>query len=1704
MRNAIIRLGNGIVQRAQLIGAAVVPLLVLLFQLLNKHWLTIQKYVGMDHINEVIERIGEFFNKDRAYNSLKNSLNYSYNKSDSIINTVLFLYDKNLSKQDYAPIQLESNNQITQTANIFNSTDKVVVVADSGAGKSTWLEYCTYLWNKGRLWNDRFDLVFFISLPELAKYYISQDEKIKLRIEDAIDALCIHEDLRETYNTKSLIPGRTGRINQVLHARKDKILYILDAYDEAQHDFNTNPKLSKVLTALFKNKNLLITTRFYTLHFLSEDLLKANPNYKLSSTSSDRPPLFKRMDFKGLDPNTGIPSYIEKFFSLLKPKDEAIDLINSFTKFFINKGNGYSFGSLIQSPLYLQLLCSIWEKRAMEKSVIAIADDTPPKDDLVSHLTMTHIYYKTVVYQAQRYLRKKEERENKLLGFISDFSTLRQADHILKFIKNFVGSRLELGAQLRNESHPTQFEEALLELNILTCTRKNGKIENLKFTHPVFEKFFLAWYKAEQLINNEIASVIPYADIQNERHKWHEHYSTGNLNRIDSDKINELAFIVGILWETLQYEQLLNIVKFLFGDPDTGKLAVDKYTLPLAILCLEELTLEETINIASLAALIAFKDIVVTSAKNMINELLNWDISNDFPLFRETQNEYTYFVNALNAAVYMKQTIISEESLLSTLETKPSSNCIELIQRFKFQSVTITQQLLELLAGDNSIAHHAKGALIQIKIDRKTLENSLFDLNDYDIVTVRKCNILIELNYVDQTLNKQLISMFSKNESSCIRAIIIFNLINNPGNPVEEHFAKEFNDKFLYLYQSNDFSSCGSRLLVTAQRLNFFKDKENCSKFSAAVSQILKLSIPESILNVLYMLSGLEKNFLEQIMLADNNKLELAIIKILDPVLLTDNRSEILQRGLRLITQFPIPELLDKLKDLSENPIEGSANIQKEAIEALFTYEFNEIFPVLDRIISNLKTREEPKKVIVKGLVKFRSKMNFEKIFSILLKPLSIHVGGPSEFHLEVVESLGALYEKATDEMIETNNVKINSALLHLVPTTLTAVQTKIAEIIRKSNMTFEVNNHLKNIISTTSISMPNKEKIIKQFIPLDDTIDELLKNEACFLHGAIPHLYLEENILPTLSRNEEMKRKLIAAWEGASEELANKIQKYLHSIFSQSQEESYSLVKTLSTLNTEGALKCNELLLSILIKSLAIGSKAEIKNLACDMLDKLYLINKRHFKETLKKLTPYQLTYMDEINNYYGSWFGSSVYNQLKNIKGSAFTSSAIHTISIPFWFKPLNLVTKVVKTTVQVTREKVLDLAGVTLGTVSTVTGYISGTSAAPDQIKTKRATDRILLEGKNDPTDRKEHHEKNRDETHSKNNQSSPPKSFFINPEYLRIKPNSTLPFTRSEKLEMIGACMNYVLQKSQRVGYKPLSRRMAAIHKRQHREQLEDIVGSLKKMEEHSILCRQQEYFSAKTALEAAETRFKNYFRRPVTRHSVTLHENMEVENLIDRAQKYLTIAEALQGKIDTEYPGLVYKVNEMTRECNRLSLIVQKTQYSLDLKVKKLKEKQNVIIGKIRITENQNEQLELDAHWKVLDAEIVKQLNEQDELVPFYSSLKFLLVEAKGKLRQALSPDHLVDVEKYLNTARKATLDLENQKASSEHEMLILTSKLQSEKLLENSIYLHQNEMQNCNGSLATPFLPNFYATNKVERLRSTSYMPLQPKVDLLR
>ncbi len=218
------------------------------------------------------------------------------------------------------PTLIDSNNHPIALENLFDNnrqmqkTRKVILQGNGGSGKSTLCQKIVNDWASGYLWNERFQMVYWLPAHLLNNFKLSTDLSLQRLLKDMASHL-FNRELDIPY-----VPYRT--------------LVILDGYDKAE------PSVKAIYDRLLQEPTLDV-------------LLTLRPDEaanEILSSSIDHCVQIAPLS------NKQVVSYAYRFFFRTFQQKELADFVRA-----INSDSNLL--TIVRVPLVLEMLCSLWEQK---------------------------------------------------------------------------------------------------------------------------------------------------------------------------------------------------------------------------------------------------------------------------------------------------------------------------------------------------------------------------------------------------------------------------------------------------------------------------------------------------------------------------------------------------------------------------------------------------------------------------------------------------------------------------------------------------------------------------------------------------------------------------------------------------------------------------------------------------------------------------------------------------------------------------------------------------------------------------------------------------------------------------------------------------------------------------------------------------------------------------------------------------------------------------------------------------------------------------------------------------------------------------------------------------------------------------------------------------------------------------------------------
>ncbi|XP_035691442.1 NLR family CARD domain-containing protein 4-like isoform X2 [Branchiostoma floridae] len=338
----------------------------------------------------------------------------------------------------------------------------ILIEGEAGGGKTTFLskEAIDAVSQKTEL-GRRHDIALFFRLRE-----VREEETIEEMVWDQ----CVPETT-EGIDVQS--------IRAILKRNESRVLFLLDGYDELWPEARAaRQAIPKLLSGKFyPNSTIVITSR---------------PSAGVQQYT--RPDC--HVHIMGFSPKHMV-KYVRKYF--ITNPELAEDFIMQYFTVIIDKvflKTQDLFSNLIQTPMFLMLVCVLWEE----------------DQEMVSTGTMTGLYDNLLTCLVRKYC-KREGVDMPTEGLPTEV-----AMSLLQF------GKLALEALLRNKTllDVTEVErenvnwELLLKLGVVSLEVSSSKLhprKQLNFSHKTMQEFLAGRYVAHALLNQDIVELLQLTSI---------------------------------------------------------------------------------------------------------------------------------------------------------------------------------------------------------------------------------------------------------------------------------------------------------------------------------------------------------------------------------------------------------------------------------------------------------------------------------------------------------------------------------------------------------------------------------------------------------------------------------------------------------------------------------------------------------------------------------------------------------------------------------------------------------------------------------------------------------------------------------------------------------------------------------------------------------------------------------------------------------------------------------------------------------------------------------------------------------------------------------------------------------------------------------------------------------------------------------------
>ncbi|WP_341788540.1 NACHT domain-containing protein [Rickettsia endosymbiont of Lasioglossum villosulum] len=405
--------------------------------------------------------IEDIFKAIDVENRIRELLEKNYRVREEIINDIIkpLIEEENKLNLLYRNISNKSESEIKNIAESINriqaDVGKVLLLGGAGIGKTTLMHYLSYKWGKDNLWNDKFDYVFRIKLKELLNENWSREYEAKELRQNKL-ACFIHYCL----NLENIEPHEIINISN-----KDRVLLLLDGYDEVAFLSQDNRDYRDIMEAVFQYKNVIMSSR--------PNAITENINNKFE----------RKVENTGWD-SEGIEKYVSKSF---KHDQELRTQLKSFLA--VNN----QIKEICEVPINTALICLMWNDPEVRDKF---------RVDGNKDFNISRLYGGIIDWLNNRYLAKTQHK----------YKSKTEANNHLKNIMSFLEQiayeslsttgKLVENKRVENNKDTLDIDE-VIEQGLL---RREG--QNYQFIHLTFQEFLAARYLKNQLLDNHTKSKI--------------------------------------------------------------------------------------------------------------------------------------------------------------------------------------------------------------------------------------------------------------------------------------------------------------------------------------------------------------------------------------------------------------------------------------------------------------------------------------------------------------------------------------------------------------------------------------------------------------------------------------------------------------------------------------------------------------------------------------------------------------------------------------------------------------------------------------------------------------------------------------------------------------------------------------------------------------------------------------------------------------------------------------------------------------------------------------------------------------------------------------------------------------------------------------------------------------------------------------------
>ena len=355
---------------------------------------------------------------------------------------------------------------------------QVLVFGRAGIGKTTFCQYITNEWARGKLWPE-YDLVVLFSLRLLTETRYRPLSSLSYSLIDVVEKEYFSHGLCE--KEKQILTNHWSRF---------KVLWVLDGYDEIVQ--NVPPHLECLFQQMPKTPHHILTSRPY----------------------SNTLPYKVQMEITGFT-DENISQYVAQFFNQIQEElDDTSNLAQKCLEFL--KVNSRVWG-IAHIPVNLELICSIW-------------GDTDWSE--TTHMTITDLYDNITMWLCRRYLARQnitfQMSKKQLYHSCKEELTFLETLAFEATVKNTVLIRKELLQKFIEEIECSSAAfQRILNIGILksydsgTTGTRVELDKHHYFVHLSFQEYFAARYICKALKDPANQRVMGLIETQ----KYDRHYT---------------------------------------------------------------------------------------------------------------------------------------------------------------------------------------------------------------------------------------------------------------------------------------------------------------------------------------------------------------------------------------------------------------------------------------------------------------------------------------------------------------------------------------------------------------------------------------------------------------------------------------------------------------------------------------------------------------------------------------------------------------------------------------------------------------------------------------------------------------------------------------------------------------------------------------------------------------------------------------------------------------------------------------------------------------------------------------------------------------------------------------------------------------------------------------------------------------------------